>query len=217
MGSIITTATSRGGAGKTTVTALLSANLAAVGYRVGVVDADPNATFTKWHEAFYQGPAFKVVTTADHLAVVGQAQDLAEGCDVVLVDTAGFGNQAAGMAIATSDGVIIPVMADSSSVREAVKTRILTQQTARAQRRKIPFRVLGLAWVATTEVCRHTLEELKTFDLPVFQKHISRRTVLQQMTYSGVVPVSGRSGAETDQVIKELVELGWIAKRQRAA
>ena len=42
MSTIVTIAQSKGGAGKTTLAALLAPNLAASGYRVAVVDSDRN-------------------------------------------------------------------------------------------------------------------------------------------------------------------------------
>ena len=46
VGRIITVATQKGGAGKTTVTRVISTHLAAQRWKVAVVDADPNEGFT---------------------------------------------------------------------------------------------------------------------------------------------------------------------------
>ena len=45
MGRIITVASGKGGSGKTALTCCLAPNLAASGYKVGVIDADPNTAF----------------------------------------------------------------------------------------------------------------------------------------------------------------------------
>ena len=92
MGSIVTVAQSKGGAGKTTLVSALGPNLAAAGYRVAVVDSDRNQSFAGWHAQAYEGPVLTVATEVDHVRIVDVAGGLAEEHDVVLVDTAGFEN-----------------------------------------------------------------------------------------------------------------------------
>lgn len=60
--------------------------------------------------------------------------------DVVLVDTAGFGNRAA--AVVMTDAVLIPTLCGEADITEAEKTVRLVEGLARAARRDIPARVL---------------------------------------------------------------------------
>src|SRR6478609_4435184 len=122
MGSIVTIAQSKGGAGKTTLAATLAPNLAALGYRVTVVDSDRNQSFAAWHVNAYEGPAFTCVSEIDHIRVVDLASQQADRNDVVLVDTAGFENLTAASAIGMADFVLIPCMPDRGSVRETLRT-----------------------------------------------------------------------------------------------
>ncbi|MGI9327831.1 MAG: ParA family protein, partial [Pseudomonadales bacterium] len=46
--SIITLATTKGGAGKTTVAQMIIGAVGNEGYSVGVVDCDPNGTLSSW-------------------------------------------------------------------------------------------------------------------------------------------------------------------------
>ena len=55
MGSILTIATSKGDAGKTTLTAALAVWLARQKYSVAVLDADPNCGFSGWYAQAYEG------------------------------------------------------------------------------------------------------------------------------------------------------------------
>ncbi len=159
MGQILTIATSKGGGGKTTLAACLAANLAAQGYRVSVVDADPNATFSDWHSV-YEGPPFICVAEARHIEVVDVAQAHADAHDVVLVDTAGFGNLTAASAMGAADYVLIPCMPDRGSIREALRTAQQTDSLARAARRAIPYRIVLTQWREGGLVERATLDEL---------------------------------------------------------
>ena len=53
--TVLTVASTKGGAGKTTIVMALAGTLAAEGLRVAVVDADPNRAYASWAEAAYEG------------------------------------------------------------------------------------------------------------------------------------------------------------------
>jgi chromosome partitioning protein len=53
---VLTVASTKGGAGKTTIVMAIAAALAAEGLRVAVVDADPNRAYLSWAEGV-RGPA----------------------------------------------------------------------------------------------------------------------------------------------------------------
>src|SRR5271169_4893723 len=92
MGSILTIATSKGGAGKTTLTAALAAYLARRRYSVAVVDCDPNCGFSGWHAQAYEGEPLTVSAESRSVEVVDHAQAEADRHDIVILDTAGFQN-----------------------------------------------------------------------------------------------------------------------------
>src|SRR6218665_1684727 len=48
---VITFANTKGGAGKTTAVLLLATELARLGYRICVLDADPQHWITRWYES----------------------------------------------------------------------------------------------------------------------------------------------------------------------
>src|SRR4051812_20361041 len=131
MGHIITVASSKGGNGKTAACCLLAPGLAARGYRVGVVDADPNANFSAWHET-YTGPGIRCQAEARDVQVVDLAQAWADELDVVLIDTAGFSNLTAAAAMGCADYVLVPAMPDRGSTREASRTVEKVASLARA-------------------------------------------------------------------------------------
>jgi chromosome partitioning protein len=207
MGQILTIATSKGGGGKTTLATCLAANLAAQGYRVAVVDADPNATFSDWHSV-YEGPAFLCVAEARHIEVVDVAQAQADTHDVVLVDTAGFGNLTAASAMGAADYVLIPCMPDRGSIREALRTAQQADSLARAARRAIPYRIVLTQWREGGLVERATLDELA--ELPQLAHRLPLLSGFRKASFDGRVPVTGRIGHEADKLLAELARLGAI-------
>jgi chromosome partitioning protein len=62
--------------------------------------------------------------------------------DLVLVDTAGFGNLSANVAMTSADAVLVPALSGEADITEAEKTIRLVARLARAARRDIAARVL---------------------------------------------------------------------------
>lgn len=217
MGHILTIATSKGGGGKTSLTTLLAASLAPR-MRVAVVDADRNATFAHWHRHAYEGGAeLTCREEIRYVEVVDLLQSLAEQADVVIADTAGFENQTAAMAMATSDHVLIPCMADRGSVREAIKTAKQALALGKAARReKIPFTLVPMAWNPRGLAERAALEDLSEAEaalgvgLPVARQHISQSAEIRKMSFSGRVPLSGGVGLEVGRLVEDLAERGAL-------
>jgi chromosome partitioning protein len=138
MGRIITVASGKGGCSKTTIVTLLSGNLVAEGYGVAVIDADPNACYFQWHK-LYEGPLIDCSCEIRQEEIVDHAQRKAAAFDVVLIDTAGFGNTTAAFAAAAADLVLIPVMPDRASAVRMASTARQVQAFGKAGRREIPI------------------------------------------------------------------------------
>src|SRR5215213_7467811 len=145
MGRILTVASGKGGCSKSALAMVLSANLAASGYRVAVIDADPNACFFNWHK-LYEGAPFACTAEIRQDEIVDHAQGQATSHDVVLIDTAGFGNTTAAFAAGTADFVVIPVMPDRASTVEAMRMVRMVRSFSKASRREIPLAVLRSRW-----------------------------------------------------------------------
>jgi chromosome partitioning protein len=215
MGCIITVASSKGGAGKTAITTCLAVNLAAQGYRIAVIDADPNGIFSGWHSANYEGPQLTCLAEPRHIEVVDAAQDLAERHDVVLIDTAGFENKTALTSIGTADWVLIPIMPDRGSIVEAERTARQVLSTAKAARREIPYRIVLARWHPKGLAERAILGDLGSarVPMPLIQACFGDSQDYAKASLSGAVPTSGRIGRDSDAVVDELVSLGAIPPR----
>lgn len=130
--------------------------------------------------------------------------------EVVIIDTAGFGNQTAAMAVGASDFVLIPMMPDRDSVHEVLKTAKQAQTLGMMARRTIPSRVVKSRWRPQNLAERATVEDLEAAGLHCLDQHLSDLTEYSKMSFTGAVPVSGRIGSEVANIIAELVALGAI-------
>jgi chromosome partitioning protein len=207
---VLTAASTKGGAGKTTLVMALAGTLAAEGLRVAVVDADPNRAYASWSEGAYEGPPVAVRAESDEARVAEAIDELSLQADLVLVDTAGFGNRAALLGMAAADAVLIPCTPSRADVEQAAKTLLLAEGAARAARRAIPARVVPSRLKHTTAVARHVLSELDEVGLPRTAAGIGDRVAFAEMTFSGRVPAGGDASAEILALIAELRDLGWI-------
>ncbi len=207
---VLTVASTKGGAGKTTIVMALAGTLAAEGLRVAVVDADPNRAYASWAADAYEGPAVTVRAEADEAKLAEAIDDLSPSSDLVLVDTAGFGNRAALLAMAAADAVLIPCTPSRADVEQAAKTLQLLGGAARAARRTIPARVVPSRLKQATAVTKHALGELEAAELPRTSAGVGDRVAFAEMTFSGRVPAGGDAGAEVAALIAELRKLGWI-------
>lgn len=213
---VLTVASTKGGAGKTTMVMALAGTLSAEGLRVAVVDADPNRAYASWSEGAYEGAPVTVRAEADEARLAAAIDELAPAVELVLVDTAGFGNRAALLAIAAADAVLIPCTPSRADVEQAARTLQLVEGAARAVRRAIPARVVPSRLKQLTAVSRHALAELDAAGLPRTQAGLGDRVAFAEMTFSGRVPTGGEAGQELAGLVAELRGLGWLPPAPRS-
>ncbi|WP_426960310.1 ParA family protein [Muricoccus radiodurans] len=220
MGRIITVASGKGGTAKSSLTMTLSATLAAMGYRVAVIDADPNACFAQWH-GIYEGAPFDCMAEVRQDEIVDQAQAQAADHDVVLIDTAGFGNTTAAFAAGTADYVLVPVMPDRASAVEAMRMVRQVGSFAKASRREIPVALVRARWNAKGLVERAVLADLEAANAPVLDAFFADLSDFGKLTLSGRVPTTGKIAQQTEKMIAELIGLGAVpakpTKKAKAA
>lgn len=210
--TVLTIASSKGGPGKTTLAQLLAGSLAGT-CRLVVLDADPTRALSRWAANAYEGPAIEAITEPDETRLAHLIGERAETADMVLVDTAGFGNRAATVAMTSADAVLVPSLAGEADVTEAEKTMRLVEGLARAARRDIPARVV-FNRMRRTSLTRHAEAEVKATGLPRLAASLSDLVAYGELSYSGRVPSTGTAAVEVAALMSELRALGWIPARR---
>lgn len=212
--TIITVASSKGGVGKTLICQILTARLAAEGLKVAAIDADPNRALAEWRAQVHEGPAFECRAEADAARLAHLIPELADANALVIVDTAGFGNQAAAAAMASADAVLVPTATSRADLLETTKTVQLAQGLAKAARRRIPVHVLANR-VKRASVARHALAEMDDAGLPRLAVTLSDVVGYIELTHTGRLPTTAPAALEIEALADELRGLGWIPSRPR--
>ncbi len=135
---VITIAQQKGGAGKTTLAVHLAVSLMQRGYRVSVIDTDPQGTLTRWHELRMLDPdlAGLQCVTSSGWRVGSEVSRLRRTCDIILIDSPPHVESDARTAIRTADLVLVPVQPSPADLWA-------TEGTLRfCQSERIPFRIV---------------------------------------------------------------------------
>lgn len=212
-GKVLVAATSKGGAGKSTTIACLALYWHTAGRKVALVDSDPNQTLTRWHSKGGALSRLPLRTQLDEHAMIPTVAELAAEHDLVLVDCAGFGNQAMVFAIGASDVVLIPVMTDEANVFEALRTRKVVESASRLTRRQIVARTL-LCRVKRAGVVDHTREQLSSLGLEPLTAAMNDRVLFQEATFYGSSPTvlapSSSAAQDIEAVAREIEPMLWL-------
>jgi chromosome partitioning protein len=170
--NVITLASRKGGAGKSTLTAHLSACAHAAGRRCLVLDADPQGSLTLWHSLRADGqPPLQSAARGIDRAL---AFAMVEGVEWVFIDTAPTMWVVVQEAIRAATMVVIPARPgffDLNAVRETVAT---------ARERDRPYAVVLNAAPAKRDdrearVLAHSRAFLDRHGIPVWSGQISQR------------------------------------------
>lgn len=139
MAHVIAMLSSKGGVGKTTLTLTLAGELAEQGFKVGLVDADPNTPLDIWHKEGHAPDSITVYVDPDDqgLTIRDTIRQATEENDWVIVDTEGTVNVRVMQTIPATHLALIPITASIVDIREAAKAVKLCQDMSEG--RKVPI------------------------------------------------------------------------------
>ena len=116
---VITFANTKGGAGKTTAVLLLATELARMGHRVTVLDADPQLWISRWSEMSGEMKNLSVISHVTMASMETHIRENRSNTDCFIIDLPGTKSPLLTMALGISDHVIIPVQGSAMDARGA--------------------------------------------------------------------------------------------------
>jgi chromosome partitioning protein len=205
MAITLVTASSKGGAGKTTLARLLLGHALQRGLTVAAIDGDLNGTLGDWcaHIAKHKIDAYHEPDETKILQTIHALQDR----DLVVVDCAGAQNQAAIFAIGVGDLVLVPLKLSSADFTEAVKTMRLIRSASMMAKRDIPARLVLTGFKPRTSIAAHVEREIATAGLPLMQTRLNDLVAFEEMTFNGRVPADGIAGLQAANLFSEAMTL----------
>ncbi|UJW74172.1 ParA family protein [Rhizobium sp. SL42] len=139
---VISFANAKGGAGKTTAALLLATELAHQGYRVAILDADPQRWITQWFDTSGPQHNIEVVSEVSVASVQGHIRELSRTNDYIVMDLAGARDAMVTTAVGLSDHVMIPIQGCAMDAKGGAQILDLIKMMEDAGRMVIPHSVV---------------------------------------------------------------------------
>lgn len=187
---VLTLATSKGGAGKSTLARSLAAHWLMVGHKPALVDADPQRSLANRHDPAGKLGAIELVAEPEER--VGEViEELRRKHAPVIVDTAGFRNRTTICALVASDLAIIPLKPSAEDVDAAIATYELIQEINETPEREgnpiRAFMVLTMTMHGTV-ISRHVRAQLESEGFPMLKAEMSNRVSYPEAGIGGLSP-----------------------------
>ncbi|WP_339110156.1 ParA family protein [Thioclava sp. GXIMD4216] len=182
---VISFASSKGGAGKTTSAIILGTELAQ-GTSVTMIDADPAGRLARWSELAPLSDNLTVLVSGGERHIQAEIEEAASKSTVVIIDLEGTASRLTSFAIAESDLVIIPTAEEQQDANEALETLAEVRRESRARRQKIPAVILKARTAAAvkSKLEKHIAAELEKAGR-VLKTELNRRTAFSSLHNAG--------------------------------
>ncbi len=187
---VITFANAKGGAGKTTAALLLATEFARQGFRVAILDADPQRWITQWHDITGTLPNIQVISEVTVASLQGHIRSLAGDVEYTIIDLAGARDALVTAAIGLSDHVMIPVQGCAMDARGGAQILDLIKLMEQAGNVKISHSVVltRVASMVTTRALLTIKGLLATRGVNVIDTPIAERSAFRELfDYGGTL------------------------------
>ena len=174
---VIVTASSKGGAGKSTMTLVLAQALDVMGATVTIIDADPNRPILRWRSG-QSASTVEVVGDVTESSIIRIIREHSAVRQFVLVDLEGTANRLVSRAITQADLVLIPLQASALDSNEAGRAVALIKEEEEAlDGRTISFRIImtRTSPLITTKIEGGIIQALKDAEIPLMQVRLHER------------------------------------------
>jgi chromosome partitioning protein len=187
---VISLASPKGGAGKSTSAVLLACELAQSGRKVTVIDADPNRPVFKWAQRPGKPETLTVVQDITEDTIIDTIENASIGSNFVIVDLEGTASITVALAISRADLVIIPSQGSHLDAEQAARAVQLVRMNEKRFRVSIPMAVVFTrtsAAIRTRDLKRIEASFAKA-DVSVFSVRLTERAPYRALfAYGGTL------------------------------
>ena len=200
MSIVIAVAQRKGGTGKTTLAANLAAAMAA-GYRVALLDIDPQGSLTRWHDLRLAGGGAAPLTFSNVAGwrLTAELDRLKRAHDIVIVDSPPQIDTEAKLAVRGATLVLIPVQPSPPDVWAAEGTLKLAAEERR------PVAIVLNRVPASPRQKDAVAAELAVREIPLLRTTIGNRTAFVDAFAAGLGVSESAPRSSAAQEIRALV------------
>ena len=212
---IIAVVNQKGGAGKTTLSMQIAGTLGRWGQKVLVIDADPQATATRWAASADDEKPFPASVSGLSAAgskVHREAKKFIDDYDYILIDCPPAADSPVPQsALLIADLALVPVIPSPLDLWASVGIRQVIERIKDVNEELIA-RVVINQCQRQTALAKDTLEILPEYGIPLTKAILHQRTAYRQSAvYGGTVHDLGSKAAaaiaELDQLAEEVLGL----------
>jgi chromosome partitioning protein len=194
---IVTVASPKGGAGKSTASVILGTELAYAGAEVTILDCDPNRSISIWADRAPLPPRISVRSDVGESEIVRTLKKEDADGRVVIVDLEGVASRLVSRAISQSDLVLTPMRATTLDATISVRALALVAEEEEALGRPIRQAVI-FTMTRAIKSKQHTAIEasLKGQGVDVIEPPLMERAAFSALFEFGgdlrTIPAQGR-------------------------
>jgi chromosome partitioning protein len=214
---IIVVASSKGGAGKSTLTLVLAQALEAIGATVTIVDADPNRPIVRWKSGKSKS-AVEVVGDVTEATIIRTIREHSAHRQFVIVDLEGTANRLVSRAITQADLVLIPLQASGLDSNEAGRAvQLIREEEEALDGRTIPFRIVmtRTSPLIMTKIEKGIIQAVADAEIPRLEVRLNERQpykaiFVNRLTLAELpAEVTGVEGAieNADRLAAEVIDI----------
>ena len=185
---IITSASTKGGPGKTTLSLCLADHWRRAGRTVELLDVDPNRNLTQWLKA---AGAPLTCSAVDEDGIIEAATTAEQRSEFVVIDVAGALARGLVHAIGVASAVLIPCRPDLKDALEAARTYQHVAAEQRMAQRRNPGVTIPAA-VVLMQVNQRALsagfarDQLAALNVPLLSAQVPQRAAYQNYSFAGL-------------------------------
>ena len=207
---IISVLNQKGGVGKTTLAIHISHALVLMGFKVLLVDADPQGSARDWAAARSDKTPFPVVGL-DRPTIHRDLPALVKDFDHVVIDGPPRVSDLARSAIIAANLVVVPIQPSSYDIWAADQIIKLIQEASVFKENIKSVFVINRK-IVNTAIGRDVVEVLEQYPIPVLKASISQRVAFAESAASGSTVLEteklGAAAKEVMALVDELMSLG---------
>lgn len=201
---IIAVLNSKGGSGKTTLTTNLARAVQKDGYKVLIVDTDPQGTARDWAAAGEDSGQPPVIGVNNARTLQKDLRDIGASYDAVLIDGSAKLEGMTGACVRSADAILIPVQPSPADIWGTSDVVGLVQQ-----RQEVTDGIPPAAFVVSRQISRTNLadeiqEALEDFRLPVLEGRTTQRVAFAEALISGETVLDVEPGGKAAQEIEAI-------------